>query len=307
MEVVSSPEFVREDKRPVVLAMGAFDGLHLGHQEIINRAILRAQKENLPAAVYSFFPHPRQVIAPENAPGMLLTEAQKEEKLARLGIDFYFQQKFDKQFSQLSFEKFISRILLEKIEVSRVVVGEDFKFGYQGQGDIKLLKKYGNKLGFAVTVVPIFKVKGRRVSSSYIRRLVSQGEVAEIPDYLGCHYSLQGRVVRGAGRGKKLGFPTANLELLTDYVLPPDGVYAGYTIIEEERFLSLANFGSKPTFIDEDFSLEVHLIDFSGDLYERKLAFKIIERLRGEKRFSSPRELKEQIKKDILYTREILC
>lgn len=307
MEVITSPDFKRKGNSPVVLAIGAFDGLHLGHQKVIEKTISLANEKNRPAAVYSFYPHPGKIISPENAPRQLLTEEKKEEKLAGLGVDFYFKQKFDQDFAGISVAGFIKEILLDKIGVCQIVVGEDFRFGHRGHGDIKLLKEYGERYGFGVTVYPQYKVEGRKVSSSYIRQLVRAGQVAEIPRFLGSYYSLDGTVVHGAGRGKNLGYPTANLDLVADFVLPAAGVYAGYSVFDGREYASLANLGDKPTFADTEYALEIHLLNFSGDIYGKKISFNLIERIREVKKFPSSEDLKEQIRKDLLYTKEILC
>ncbi|MFW6279122.1 MAG: bifunctional riboflavin kinase/FAD synthetase [Bacillota bacterium] len=273
----------------------------------MNKTIALAQQDNLCSGVYSFYPHPLKIIAHKPTPPRLITEERKIEKLRELGVDYYFQQKFTQDFSEIPFENFIKDILVNKINVRHVVVGQDFRFGHQGQGNVNLLQEYGAKYGFEVTALPAFKIEGRKVSSSYIRKLVHKGQVKEIPKYLGEYYKITGQVVHGHGRGRKLGFPTANLNLLTNYALPKPGVYAGYTYFKGQKYKSVTNYGDNPTFSNSDFTIEIHILGLTGDIYDCKVTFEFIDFIRKEEKYNDVDQLKEQIYKDILYTREILC
>ncbi len=307
MEVIKSPDFTRDVLEPVVVAIGSFDGLHLGHQKIIEKTIDIASRKKYKSGVFSFYPHPAKVIKPEAAPLMLISEEKKIKKLASWPLDYYFQQKFTRQFSRISFEEFMKEIFLSRLKARHVVVGNDFRFGYRGKGNVGYLKNFARDHKFGVTILPPFKIKGQKVSSSLIRKLVREGRVSEIPLYLGEHYQIKGRVIHGQGRGHKLGFPTANLDLKTDYVIPAAGVYAGYAYFEDIKYKAIANFGYNPSFPGEDFTVEVHLIGLEKDIYGEELSFELIKFLRKELYFSSSNDLIEQIKKDILYTEEILC
>lgn len=307
MEVIESLEFNLKNKQEIVVAIGSFDGIHVGHRAIINKTIEIAEEENLPAGVYSFYPHPLKIINPEQAPASLISEEQKVELLDEMDLDYYFRQKFTAKFSMLKFNKFIKNILVEKINVNHIIVGDDFKFGHRGKGTTDALKKSEKKYGFKVTILDPVKVKGKKVSSSLIRNLIKKGRVDEIPDYFGDYYRLQGTVIQGKGRGKQLGFPTANLELTTDYALPPDGVYAAYVYYKGKRYPGIANFGHKPTFADGDYSIEIHIMNFSGNLYNEILTLELREFIREEKTFSNAQQLVNRIKRDILYTNNLLC
>lgn len=308
MQVVESPDFVRQDNRPVVLAIGSFDGLHLGHQKIIDTTIDIANRKNLVSGVYSFYPHPLKVIKPDTAPPQLITEERKVEKLKCLGVDYYFQQHFTDEFSRISFHDFIKKILLDKINTGYVVVGEDFRFGHRAEGKKQQLLEYGKKLDFEVSIMSAYEIERKKVSSSLIRRLIQKGKVEEVPRFLGENYSIKGTVIHGAGRGRKLGYPTANLKLLTEYVLPLPGVYAGYTHFRNKKYRALASLGYNPTFSPrQEYSIEIHVLDLSQNIYGREISFEFVEFLRPEKKFNEVQKLKEQIEKDILYTREILC
>ncbi len=307
MEVIKSPNFKRRDNKPVSVAIGAFDGLHLGHQKIIEKTISIAEKKNTKSAVFSFKPHPLKIIKPEKAPSQIISESQKKELLAQQGINYYFQQKFTKDFSRTSFDSFIKNILVKKIGIIHIVVGNDFRFGYKGKGNIKLMKEYGEKFGFGITILSNFELKGEKVSSSHIRKIIRKGKVEKVSEFLGFNYTIEGIVVHGKGRGHKLGFPTANLKYETDYVLPPSGVYAGYANYNEKAYKAVANFGYKPTFSGENYSIEIHIIDFAEKLYNKKISFELIKKIRDEKKYSDIKNLKQQMQKDILYTNEILC
>lgn len=307
MEVIENPEFIAKNKQKTVIAIGSFDGIHIGHRAIINKTRKIAKKENLPAGVYSFYPHPLKIINPEQAPASLISEEQKVDLLDKMDLDFYFRQKFTPKFSMLKFNEFIKNILVEKINVKHIIVGNDFRFGHRGEGNTDTLKKSGKIYGFKVTILSPVKVKGNKISSSLIRNLIKKGKVEEIPDYFGNYYSLQGTVIPGKGRGKQLGFPTANLELSTDYVLPPDGVYAAYVYYKGKRYPGIANFGHKPTFADNDYSIEIHIFNFSDNLYNEDLTLELRKFIREEMTFSNPQQLINRIKRDVLYTNNLLC
>ena len=223
-----------------------------------------------------------------------------------MDIDYYFKQKFTEKFSNISFKSFIKDILLEKINVYQVIVGEDFKFGNKAEGNSKLLIKLSNKYNFKVKILPHLKINDKVVSSSYIRNLIENGEVEKVPDFLGSYYEIEGNVISGARRGRQLGFPTANLKLSIDYILPPPGVYAGYANYKNKKYKAIANFGFNPTFTGRDYQIEIHILDFSKKIYTEKVSFEIIKFIRGENKFDNKNELIEQINRDILYTNNVL-
>lgn len=307
MEVIKNSEFNDRYIRPVSVAIGAFDGLHPGHQTIINKTIEKAQKKNMSSGVYSFYPHPLKIIAPEQAPSSLFSVNQKVNILDSMGIDYYFEQKFSTEFSRMNFEKFITKIMIEQLNVKHIVVGDDFKFGHHGTGNIDILKKMKKKYNFEVSVLKPVKIGGKKISSSRIRKLIKEGKIDELPKYFGRYYKLEGKVIYGEGRGHKIGIPTANLKLNSNYVLPPRGVYAAYVYYNNDKYKAIANFGVKPTFNKKDYSIETHLIDFSGDLYGETLIIELISFIRKEITFKNTTQLIQQIKKDKLYTDKVLC
>ncbi len=307
MDVIDSRRFNEFRGGPVVIAIGAFDGLHLGHQTIIQRAVEKSHGLKTVSGVYSFSPHPQQILFPENFNGYIMSEEQKEQNLEKLGIDYFFRQKFTREFSQMDFKDFIKNILVDKLNVCHIVVGDDFRFGYHGSGGVKSLKIMGERYNFTVDILSPVKINKEKVSSTLIRNMVDSGQMDKIPDYMGRYYQIQGKVITGEGRGRKLGIPTANLKLDTEYIMPPRGVYAAYAVIDDKQYKGILNIGFKPTFAGKDYSIEIHIMEFSGDLYGKKLKVEMIKFIRPEKAFAGIEELVKQIKKDILYTDSLLC
>src|SRR6056297_189372 len=307
MEVIKSNLFSKYHNKPTVVAIGSFDGLHKGHQKIINKTIEIAKNRDMESGVFSFFPHPLEIVAPEKTPSFLISRRQKIKILDKLGLDYYFEQKFTKDFSNLTFKEFIYGILIKKIGVKHIVVGSDFKFGKNQTGNTKKLKNLDDIYNIETTIIPVIKKEASKISSTYIRKLIKEGKVNEVTKYLGRNYKLEGKVVTGEGRGRKLGIPTANLSLTTDYVLPPKGVYAAVAHHKNETYKAVVNFGEKPTFTNNDYTIEVHILDLDKDLYDEILEVELYEFIREEKGFSNKDDLISQIKTDILYTRNILC
>jgi len=307
MEVIYSDKFKNFTGPSVALAIGSFDGIHLGHQKIIEKTCQVARKEKLASGLLSFSPHPRQVLAPEQVKGVIISQEQKVEILQDLNINYYFCQKFTPEFARQNFADFVQNILTNKLNASHIIVGEDFSFGRGGSGDIRDLKRLGDRFDFSVTILSPVKNGGKKISSTRIRELISAGKVEKVHNLLGRFYEIRGNVIHGQGRGKKLGIPTANLELTTDYVLPKNGVYAGFVRHDNRRYAGAANFGNNPTFASKDYSVEIYILDLEENLYEQEISFSPVKFIRPEKRFSNQEELVKRIKEDILYTRKVLC
>ena len=308
MEVIKSSNFNNVNTGPMVLTIGVFDGLHLGHQTIINKAKEIGKEKQLPVGIYTFNPNPLKVLKPAIAPRAILSTRQKIELLSSLNLDYYLEQKFTLEFASIVYEKFVRDYLLEKFNMLHLVVGEDFSLGYKGEGTLDKLQKIAETAGFEITCVENIKIGDKRVSSTLIRELIEKGRVEEVPEYLGRYYRLDGKVVKGKGRGKTMGFPTANMKLDEDYVLPPEGVYASYVLYKGEKYRAVVNFGNNPTFPGSAFTIEAHIMDFPArDIYFEHLSIELVQRIRGEMTFESSEELAEQIKKDILYTENLLC
>jgi riboflavin kinase/FMN adenylyltransferase len=307
MQVITSKEYNKFNESNTCLAIGAFDGLHKGHQLIINQAINEARQNNYPAAVLSFHPHPLEIIPGKTPPPSIVSRRQKISFLKELGVDYYFEQEFNQDFSQLRAEEFINDILLAKIKVNTVVVGDDFRFAHKNEGNVEILKNMGELHGYQAKIISQLHASDDRISSTRIRNLLKKGRIKKAEKLLGRPYQICGEVVHGKKRGRKLGYPTANLKLETNYALPPEGVYAVRVYYEGEEYVGAANLGYNPTFNNQDISFEVFILDFDEELYGKRLCVDIIEFIRSEKDFEDKEELIKQMDQDILYTRKLLC
>lgn len=288
-----------------VVTIGNFDGVHLGHREIFRRVVARAHAIGGTSVVLTFKPHPLKVLAPESAPRLINSYAEKERLIEASCIDVLVCLAFTRKFAALSAERFVEEILVEKLGTRHVIVGYDYAFGSRREGDIEFLKRKGDELGFGVEELQPIAEDETVYSSTRIRRMLMAGEVVQAVRFLGRHYTLEGRVVGGERRGKKLGFPTANLETDKD-LLPKPGVYAVKVRRGEDLLDGVVNIGCNPTFCLEGTSVEVHLLDFSEEIYGETLRLYFIERLRGEKRFPSVEALVRSISADVEKAREVL-
>lgn len=285
--------------RPVI-TIGNFDGVHLGHQALFGKALERAQAIDGCAMAVTFEPHPMRVLRPAVNLPLITPLDQKLELMAQTGLDVTLCLRFDQHFAGLSADDFVDKLLKGRLGAAEVVVGYDFAFGHKGLGDLELLAAKGQRHGFPVHVVGPVLVGGRPVSSTRVRQEVASGAMDQARELLGRHYRVLGQVISGHGRGGRvLGFPTANLKV-TDELLPGPGVYAVLVELEDGRLLKGANnIGDNPTFDDGGLNVETHLLDFQGDIYGQDIQLHFVERLRGEKRFDSPEELKAQIGRDV--------
>lgn len=307
MKVIYSNEFKEFNGQRSAIAIGSFDGIHRGHQAVINKTKEIARENNLKPAVFSFEPHPRQVLSPDHIPGFITSPEQKVKLLTDLNVDYYFCQEFTKSFAKKDFEEFVENILYKSLNIGHIVVGKDFSFGRGGSGNIDDLIELGNKYDFSVTPLNIINNHGEKISSTKIRHLISRGEMDEVKGILGRYYTMAGKVVHGDARGAKLGFPTANLSLNTDYVLPAKGVYAGYVNYNGNRLRGVANFGHNPTFTVGEYRIEVFIIDLNKNLYGEDLEFSLVKYIRPEKKFDNKDDLIKAIKQDVLYSKKVLC
>ncbi|HEU5057696.1 MAG TPA: bifunctional riboflavin kinase/FAD synthetase [Kofleriaceae bacterium] len=307
MEVFSGHRRLTRAFRAPAVAIGTFDGVHRGHQELVARARAAAARLGGEAVVLTFDPHPASVVAPERAPRLLTTTARKLELLAAAGADAAVVEPFDRELAALAPRAFAETILAGSLGARHLVVGYDFRFGQGRAGGADTLRELGGELGFTVEVVDPVAVDGTVASSSRIRALVEAGELAAARALLGRDPEVEGEVVRGAGRGRGIGVPTANLAIDAG-VAPPLGIYAVWVALAGERYAGAASVGTNPTFDDSGrMSLEVHILDFDRDCYRERVRLAFVERLRGELRFAGAAELVEQIRRDIADTRRILA
>ncbi len=289
----------------MLLTIGVFDGVHLGHQYLLSRLTEQARAQKLLSGVVTFRPHPQEVVAGTKLP--LLTDLEERSRLLQgQGVDAVITLSFTAELAQLSARHFVS-LLLRHLRMRGLVIGPDFALGRGREGNIDTLRQLGREMNFSVTVVSPFTINGDVVSSTAIRQALAGGDIATVVRLTGRPYRLQGRVVAGAGRGIGLGFPTANLDLDQGRALPVDGVYASWTYVQGNAHPSLTNIGSCPTFGGGKRAIEVYLLDYRGDLYGGDLAIEIVERLRDEVKFSSAEELKRQIAEDVERGRVILA
>ena len=288
----------------VALTFGVFDGVHIAHQIVIGKVVDKAKALGVDGVLISFDPHPAFSIS-GSAPPALTTVTKKIELVKALGIDRVIMEDFNERFSQLSPEEFVRDVLIDRFHVQEVVVGYDCAFGKNRAGDKLLLKKLGEKYGFAVDAVGPYRLDGDIVSSTRIRAAILRANLDLAGRLLGRPYSVSGLVVPGKGIGRKVGYATANLQL-QNQVLPPLGVYAVQVDLDDNHFDGILNMGSQPTFGLNDFQVEVHLLDFDGDLYGKSVEVAFVEKIRDEKAFSGLEELANQIKKDEVVARRIL-
>jgi len=281
----------------LVMAIGNFDGLHLGHQAVIGRAVDIARQQEYTAATLTFRQHPRSVLNPDSPPVLLLPPGEKVRRIERMGVEVLVYLDFTRKLSQRSPEEFINHVLCEKLNVSQVVVGHNFHFGRNRRGTPDLLRKKGPELGFQVTVVPPVQIGDQVVSSTNIRHLLHQGRVKEASIFLNREYEIVGEVIAGDRRGRQLGFPTANLKVINE-LIPEEGVYATWVVHQGTRRAGMANIGQRPTFPDASEAVEVHLLDFQGDLYGQTLSVHFVDRVRCEQAFPGAEALRRQLALD---------
>ncbi len=307
MKVLVNSGSIRCVRNPV-LTLGNFDGIHIGHQKIIRKVVERARELGCPSAVYTFEPHPLRVVAPHKSPPLLLEREDKKRIIESFGIDYLILARFTKEFAAKHPREFVEEVLVRELSVKEVWVGHDYAFGRGKTGTVEYLKELGGEFGFGVRVVPACKRGGLVVSSSRVRELISRGEVKEAARLLARPYSIKGRVVKGRVVGRTIGFPTANLDVVNELV-PARGVYAAYAKLNGRPYMAVVNIGTAPTFSKKAHkaeTVEVHLLDFRGDIYGKEMEVFFIKRLRDERPFDSVEELARNIDKDVSDARRVL-
>jgi riboflavin kinase/FMN adenylyltransferase len=290
--------------RPAVVTIGNFDGCHRGHQQILRRVVDQARATHALAAVLTFFPHPARVLRPAEAPALLETLDQRLAAIGTTGIEAVLVMPFNLELAHVSPDEFVQRILVETMATKSVLVGGNFRFGRGGAGDVELLAELGRRSGFRAEIVPPVAESGVVISSSAIRTAIREGRVEEARRMLGRPYALAGEIRTGTGQGRKLVVPTLNL-LTEQEVLPKNGVYATEAVVAEKTYRAATNVGTRPTFDGgAHITIESHLFDFSENLTSGPLEIRFWQRLRDERKFSGPAELREQVLKDIEQAKE---
>lgn len=305
MEIIRDLDTIAHHPYPVV-AIGNFDGVHLGHRAILKAAMDRARGAGGTSFALTFDPLPSKLLFPERAPKLLLLPEDKLELLRISGIDGVIVINFTREFSLVEPRDFVRDYLIGKIGVREVVVGHSVNFGHKRAGNASVMVELGREFGFDTTVVGPVKQAGMEVSSTKIRELIANGDMRAAAKLLGRYHFLHGPVIRGRERGRTIGFPTANLESETECVAP-DGVYATRVVLDHGHYASITNIGMRPTFNETTRSVEAHIFDFNRDIYGHRIKLELIEKIRGEKKFGSADELKHQIQQDLTRAHEILA
>jgi len=292
--------------RRVVVALGNFDGAHLGHQEVLRRAVEEGRRRGLSVVAATFHPHPRAVLGAGEAPRLLTPLGLRREVLLGYGADRVVEIPFDRDLSRKSPEQFVRDVLVGELGAGVVVVGENFRFGHRAAGDFEELRRLMREAGGeAVGVGVRGAAGGEGISSTRIRAMISEGRVAEAAGLLGRPYTLRGEVVEGDRRGRSIGFPTANVVPDAEAVVPARGVYAGFVSFGEERYAACTNVGTAPTFGRTESRIEAYLLDFERDLYGRVVDVSFVGRIREERRFAGVEQLVQQIQRDVAEARRI--
>ena len=294
--------------KPTVITIGTFDGVHLGHQKIINKVVESARRENLLATIFTFFPHPRMIVQHDNSLKLIHTLSEKKEALKALGVDLLIVQPFNEKFANLTAEDFVHKLLVERLNAKKVIIGYDHRFGKGRTADIKDMERFGEQYGFAVEEIPVEEINEVSVSSTAIRNALLSGKIDIAERYLAAPYSLTGTVVHGMKLGRSIGYPTANIVVDDKYkLIPKDGVYAVYSLINQQKVYGMMSIGKNPTIEGKGSSIEVHFFDFNNDIYDQQITIYFIKYLREEQKFDSIELLKQQIANDETAARKAIA
>ena len=285
-------------KSPSVITVGTFDGIHLGHQKLIKRVLDISKKENLNSIILSFHPHPKIILNNNPQISLLNTLEEKKEILNSYDIDYFILKEFTKEFSRLSPLEFVRDILVKKLNAKHIVIGYDHHFGRNRDASVSQLKEFSKIFDFKVTEVKALAENNMSVSSTKIRGFIKEGNFINANRFLGYNFILSGKVNKGLGRGKKLGFPTANITIDKNKIKPVNGVYFIYSEFNDSVIYGMMNIGSNPTFKDKKSSIEIHFFDFSENLYDLNISLRIVSKIRNEIKFKNADHLSNQLEKD---------
>lgn len=298
---LSITSFTSENK--TIVTIGTFDGVHIGHQKILKKITQIANEENYESVVLTFFPHPRMVLQQDNSIKLLNTICEKEKLFENIGIDHLIIHPFDEEFSKLSAEDFVKKILVDQLNIQKIVIGYDHRFGKDRSANLDDLIEFGIKYNFEVEQISAEEINNNAVSSTKIRNSLLDGDIETANSYLGYPYNFTGTVVKGKQLGRTIGFPTANISIEEEYkLLPKNGVYIVQTCVEGMDYFGMMNIGTRPTIDGTTQSVEVYILDFGKEIYNTKLTISVLKFIREEKKFESFEHLKEQIEKDKITT-----
>ncbi len=293
--------------KKTILTLGTFDGVHIGHKKILEKVIQYTLDDNYESLVLTFFPHPRMILQERSEIKLLNTISEKINLLEQLGIQNLVIHPFDENFSRLTAEEFVKTVLVEQFKIHKIIIGYDHRFGRNRTADINNLIEFGEKYDFEVEQISAQEINDISVSSTKIRNAIHEGNMYLANKYLGYDYFLTGTVIKGKQLGRTIGFPTANLNIEEDYkLIPKQGVYVVSSQINNQRIFGMMNIGLNPTVGGKHLSVEIHFLNFEGDLYDQKISVSILKRIRGEEKFDSITLLKEQIEKDKTHALEYI-
>lgn len=306
MKIYNSLYDFKPEKK-TVLTLGTFDGVHKGHQKIINNLVKTAAEKKCESLILTFFPHPRMVLQEPSEIKLLNTMKEKSMLLESLGVNHLIIHPFDQSFSRLSAEEFVVEILLNHLGLQKIIIGYDHRFGRNRSADIHDLIQYGEEYNFEVEQISALEIDSISVSSTKIRTAIQEGNILKANEYLGYPYFLTGKVIKGKSIGRTLGFPTANISIEESYKLTPkNGVYVVETNLDSKRVYGMMNIGFNPTLEDNKHSIEIHFLNFSGDLYNQSLKISVLQRIRDEVKFDSLDKLQQQLETDKSFTLQFL-
>lgn len=306
METIKSITEIENIEKSVI-TIGNFDGLHKGHKILIKKAVKYAKENNVKSIVFTFKNHPANYFKP-NSLKNIITNKEKLRRLEILGVDIVVSIPFDEFMTQISANEFVKDILVNKLGAKKIIVGHDFTFARNKEGDHSSLQSLASEYNFIVDVVKPIKINDIRVSSTYIRNLIDKGSVSEVKDYLGYNYEIEGEVIYSKQLGRQIGFPTANIEYNENTLIPKRGIYATKVYVGKEVYFGATNVGYNPTVEGKQLSIETNILEFNRDIYGQVIKIEFLERIRDEKKFSSLDELKEQLKKDTKYVyKKYIC
>ena len=282
-----------------ILTIGTFDGVHIGHQKIIERLNEIRSQDNLNSVILTFFPHPRSILQKDDTFKMLNTIDEKIQLLERFGLNHLVIEPFTKEFSRFTALEFVRDILVNQLHIKKLVIGYDHQFGKNREGDFEQLENFGELYNFGVEEIPAQEIKNVSVSSTKIRKALEEGDIEKANKYLGYSYILTGDVVKGKGLGRTIDYPTINLNIKEKYkLIPKSGVYVVKTCLEGKYYFGMMNIGNRPTLNGKKRTIEIHILDFTGDLYGYKIQIEVLKRLRAERKFDSLENLTKQIQED---------
>ncbi len=285
--------------KPTVVTIGTFDGVHIGHRKIINRLVNTGKEEGLKSVILTFFPHPRMVLQKDSNIKLINTIEERREILESVGLDYLLIKEFTREFSRLTAEDFVKTLLVDKLNAKKVIIGYDHRFGRNRNADIEDLKKFGDTYNFDVEEISVQDIDDVAVSSTKIRKALSEGDVERANTYLGYNFMLNGTVTKGKGLGRQLNYPTANIKIDEAYkLIPKYGSYIVKANIQEDIVYGMMNIGMNPTVNGDKETIEVHFFNFNKDIYDQSLTIELLKRLRDEQKFASVEALKNQLEKD---------